>query len=261
MNRPDIDGGKSFDWGKTSSDYALYRDIYPEILYERLLALGIGTKGQHILDTGTGTGVIPRNMYRFGGKFTGTDISENQIAAAKMLAEKAGMDITFEVCPSEELNFPNGSFDVITACQCYFYFDHAVTAPLFADILKDGGKLAFIYMGWLPYEDNIAGGSEKLVLKFNPNWTGKGDMRHEIFVPKAYDGFFIKESSEVFDVRIPFTRESWNGRIKACRGIGASLSQKEISAFDKEHTELLEKIAPESFEIRHYCAVTVLKRI
>jgi len=26
----------------------------------------------------TGTGVLPRNMYRFGAAWTGTDISENQ---------------------------------------------------------------------------------------------------------------------------------------------------------------------------------------
>ena len=25
-----IDGGKAFDWGKTSEDYAKYRDIYPQ---------------------------------------------------------------------------------------------------------------------------------------------------------------------------------------------------------------------------------------
>ena len=25
-----IDSGKAFDWGRTSEDYARYRDIYPE---------------------------------------------------------------------------------------------------------------------------------------------------------------------------------------------------------------------------------------
>ena len=48
--------------------------------------------------------------------------------------------------------------------------------------------------------------------------------------------------------------------MKACRGIGASLSDDEIAAFDREHMFLLEKIAPESFDILHYCAVTVLEK-
>lgn len=31
-----IDHGKAFDWGKTSEDYAKYRDIYPKEFYAKL---------------------------------------------------------------------------------------------------------------------------------------------------------------------------------------------------------------------------------
>ena len=84
----DIDGGKAFDWGRTSENYAKYRDIYPQEFYEALVSRGLCIKGQSVLDLGTGTGVIPRNMYRFGAEWTGSDISENQIEQAKLLAEK-----------------------------------------------------------------------------------------------------------------------------------------------------------------------------
>ena len=57
-----IDHGKAFDWGKTSEDYAKYRDIYPKEFYAKLAELSLGVKGQNVLDLGTGTGVIPRNM-------------------------------------------------------------------------------------------------------------------------------------------------------------------------------------------------------
>lgn len=261
MTNSSIDNGKGFDWGKTSSDYAKYRDIYPEEFYRKILSLGICTEGQKVLDIGTGTGVIPRNMYRFGAEFTGTDISENQIEQAKILAENSGMGIEFLCCPTEELNFHDESFDVITACQCFFYFDHNVTAQILHRMLKNGGKVALLYMAWLPFEDKIAGESERLVLEYNPEWTGCKETRHEIFIPEVYDGFFRRVNSEVFDVKVPFTRESWNGRIKACRGIGASLSEEEISRFDKEHIELLKKIAPEEFEILHYCAISVIEKI
>lgn len=48
-----IDGGKGFDWGKTSSDYAKYRDIYPHEMYKKLNSLGICVLAQHVLDLGT----------------------------------------------------------------------------------------------------------------------------------------------------------------------------------------------------------------
>ena len=61
-------------------------------------------------------------------------------------------------------------------------------------------------------------------------------------------------------MEIPFTRESWNGRMKACRGVGASLTNEEISMWEQEHKELLKRIAPAKFNILHYGAMTELKK-
>ena len=41
-----IDGGKGFDWGKVSSEYAKYRDIYPQEFYQKILDLGLCKDGQ-----------------------------------------------------------------------------------------------------------------------------------------------------------------------------------------------------------------------
>lgn len=260
ITKQHIDGGKGFDFGRTSVDYAKYRDIYPAEFYRHLMALGIGTQGQNVLDIGTGTGVIPRNLYPYGAHFVGTDIAANQIEQAKRLAEAAGMDIEFRCAPAENMDFPHGTFDAVTACQCFTYFNHDVLAPQLSRILKPGGAFAVLYMAWLPYEDEIAGASEELVLRYSPNWTGCGETRHAIEIPPVYAPYFAIESSEVFDLSVPFTRESWNGRMKSCRGIGASLSAEEIENFEREHMALLERIAPEHFEVLHYAAMTILKK-
>lgn len=39
-----IDGGKAFDWGRVSSDYAKYRDIYPTVFYEKIVDRGLCNK-------------------------------------------------------------------------------------------------------------------------------------------------------------------------------------------------------------------------
>lgn len=66
-----IDGGKAFDWGRTSADYAKFRDIYPEKFYRKITDRNLCINGQRVLDVGTGTGVLPRNMYHYGAKWTG----------------------------------------------------------------------------------------------------------------------------------------------------------------------------------------------
>ena len=86
-----IDAGKAFDWGKTSKEYARYRDIYPKEFYQKIVGRGLCIKGQRVLDLGTGTGVLPRNMYKYGAEWTGTDISPEQIEQAKKLAAASDM--------------------------------------------------------------------------------------------------------------------------------------------------------------------------
>lgn len=253
-----IDNGNPFDWGRTSADYAKFRDIYPEKFYRKILERNLCTDGQSVLDLGTGTGVLPRNMYRYGAKWTATDISENQIAQARILSE--GMDIDYHVVATEDIDFPDDSFDVVTACQCFWYFDHETLMPKIWRMLRQGGSILVLYMAWLPFEDRIAGESEKLVLKYNPDWSGAGETVHPIWIPDCYKEKFELAYHEEFLLHVPFTRESWNGRMKACRGIGASLSEKEIADWEEEHKKLLVQIAPEKFEVLHYGAIAELKR-
>jgi len=254
----DIDGGKPFDWGRTSQDYAKYRDIYPAVFYQRITERGLCKDGQRVLDLGTGTGVLPRNMYQYGAVWTGTDLSENQIQQAIILAKAQNMDIEFYACPAEEIDYPENTFDVVTACQCIWYPDHKILAPKLHKILKPNGKFLILYMAWLPFEDRIAGKSEEIILKYNPTWNGAGEVRKPMWVPEEYSELFDITAREEYDVVIPFTRESWHGRMRACRGVGASLTEESLKAWDAEHMAMLEKEAPAEFEVLHYVAMAEL---
>lgn len=258
IKKENFDAGKAFDWGRTSEDYAIYRDIYPPVFYQKIADRGLCISGQKVLDLGTGTGVLPRNMYQYGANWTGTDISGNQIYQAKRLADNAGMNIKFMTVPTEEIEFPDNTFDVITACQCFWYFDHKKIMPVVSSILNEHGKLLILYMAWLPFEDKIAGASEELVLKYSPDWTGAGETRKPMWIPDVVYDYFAMEEQEEYDVMVPFTRETWHGRMRACRGVGASLSEPELAKWDVEHRKLLDKIAPDKFEILHYAALAVL---
>ena len=259
MQISDIDNGKAFDWGNTSKDYAKYRDIYPEQFYQCILDMGLCKDGQKVLDIGTGTGVLPRNMYRYGAKWIGTDISKNQIEQAKELADQQGMDIEFYTCPAEEVSYPDNTFDVITVCQCIWYLNAEAIAGRFAGMLKPGGKLLILYMGWLPYEDAIAGKSEEIILKHNPNWSSYGDTVHPVYVPDALMSSFDIVKRDEFRVDVSFTREGWHGRMRACRGVGAAMNEQQLKAWDKEHMKMLEDNAKEEFVIKHYVSYAELQ--
>ena len=102
-----IDGGNPFDWGRTAADYARYRDIYPPEFYRAILDRGVGLAGQQVLDIGTGTGVLPRHLYKHGAHWLGVDPSPQQIAEARRLS--TGMNIDYRVCAAEAVDAPDGT--------------------------------------------------------------------------------------------------------------------------------------------------------
>lgn len=260
INNINIDHGNGFDWGLISKDYAKYRDIYPQIFYQKIADLGLCVNGQKVLDLGTGTGVLPRNMAKFGAVFTGADVSENQIAQAIELSKNAGLDIDYVIASAESIDFPDNTFDVVTACQCFMYFDKAVALPKIYNVLKNDGHLLILFLAWLPFEDEIAKASEDLVLKYNPDWTGGRMERYQPVTPSWAGDMFEVANSVTYDIEVPFTRETWHGRMKACRGIGASsLSAKEIAAWEKEHLAYL-ATQPEVFSILHFATMLDLRR-
>lgn len=248
---PAIDTGRTIDWGKTSDDYATFRPGPPASFYEKLIAHNIGLKDQRILDLATGTGVLAREFAKQGARVSGTDISPEQIAAARALAKKDQLNIRFEVSPAESAPFESGSFDVITANQCWLYFDKVKAIAEVKRLLAPGGVLMVSHFSWLPRLDAIAKKSEDLILKFNPQWSA---ANWPGTIPPiqnwAVDEFTMK-GMFFYDEAIPFTRESWRGRIRACRGVGAALSQTEVDAFDAAHETLLQQIAEASFTILH----------
>jgi SAM-dependent methyltransferase len=248
---PNHDPGRQIDWGKTSADYATYRPGYPASFFRRLAALEIGVPGQRILDLGTGTGVLARVFAAQGCRVTGTDIAENQLAEARRLAAEQGVEATFRLAPAEDTGLPSGSCDVITASQSWLYFDKNRTIPEVLRLLAPGGCLMTCHFCWLPRMDEIARRTEELVLKFNPQWSA-ANWGGEIPVQPEWsrEKFRVRKMFH-YDEPIPFTRETWRGRIRACRGVGAALSAEEVERFDRAHAQLLEQTVPERFTILH----------
>ncbi len=245
-----IDPGRSIDWSKTSDDYSRYRPGPPAELYARLAALGIGRPGQRIVDLGTGTGVVARALAGRGASVLGIDIAAGQIAAAR--AASVDDRTQFAVASAEAIPAADASFDAATANQCWLYFDADRTLGELRRVLRPGGVLCTSHFSMLPREDAIVRASEALVLQHNPAWRGNDWSGAVPPIPAwAAERGLVLQAMFRFDADIPYTAETWCGRMRACRGVGATLSPAEVAAFDAEHAALLARIAPSEFTIRH----------
>ncbi len=244
MERNRIDGGQAFDFGRTAAAYALYRDIYPQELYDRLRSLGVAADGTAWLDLGTGTGVLPKNLYNPKASITGADVSAEQIGLARREAGENGWKINYIVAPAESTGLPDHAFDAVTAAQCFWYFDRERMKTELRRLLKPGGTLIKIVMDW-DLSDPVAARSVELVRAFNPKWTGGRGVGDDIF-----DDLFPGRQTESFFADLPFTRESWHGRMCACRGTLASMDEATFRAWERAHLRYLDS-CPEEFTVRH----------
>ena len=257
----DIDYGAPIDWGKTSRDYSAWRPNYPERFFQILRNFGVGLPGQRILDLGTGVGFLALQFAKQGALVTGVDISEGQVQEARRLADSMDLAVDFRTGAAEDTGLRSASFDVITASQSWLYFDKVRASAETKRLLKPGGLFVTSYFGWLPRQDAIAKASEELVLRHNAKWTA-GDFSGDVpTMPEWAVADFRLHLRFVFDEPIPFTWESWRGRFRACRGIGATLTSEQIEAFDRDHDALLRQITPEHFTVLHRIDAHVLTPI
>ncbi len=179
-------------------------------------------------------------------------MSAEQVEAARAAAQADGVSVDFRVAPAERLPFEDAVFDGAIAMQCWIYFDLKRAIPELRRVLKPGGPVVVSHFSFLPRLDPIARASEALVLEFNPDWGGADwDGRVPLPLPRWAQEQLEGTDHFVYDEAIAFTRESWRGRMRALRGVGASLDPDEIRRFDERHAQLLEASTEESFEILH----------
>ena len=102
-----------------------------------------------ILDAGCGGGELLRRMAAraTGATFSGIDISPASVAAARRLNRRAIRSGRMEIEQGtiESLPWPEGTFDLVTACETvYFWPDPATDFREIARILKPGGTFTII---------------------------------------------------------------------------------------------------------------------
>ncbi len=258
------DGNRKVDWSAASRDYALHRPGFPESFYAKLQRFGIGLPSQRILDLGTGTGTVARQFAAYGSQVVGVDIAAGQIAEAKRLAKDAELEVDFRTCSAEETQLPDNSFDIVIAAQCWLYFERDSILSEVKRLLDSGGRLITCHLSWLPRIDKVAQATEALIRKHNPDWSANDwDGVVPIF-PAWLDEPLKVQTSELeamfyYDEYIPFTHKSWRGRIRASRGVSATLSEENVRKFDIEHEELLRRITPETFGVIHRIDAHIFK--
>lgn len=241
------------DFGKAAGDYAAYRKGFPDSFFRRLAREGIGGAGQRILDVGTGTGTLARGFAKQGAEATGLDITPELMEQARRLGEREGVQVRYVLGKVESTSLESESFDVITAGQCWHWFDGMAAANECMRLLRPGGSLVICHFCYLLEKGNASERTEELILKYNTAWPFAGsDGRYEKWRAHMEPAGYRDIKTYFYDEDILFTHEEWRGRIRACNGVLALQDSKKIKMFDEELARELRKEFPsEPLQIPH----------
>lgn len=234
------------DFGKTASDYQKHRAGFPDSFFSRLQNEGLIEGSETLVDVGSGTGTVARGLAKIGCQVTAIDPSSEMLGAALGMAKEEGVVIDCLQGTAEETGLKDHCADVVTAGQCWHWFDPESAFKEVRRILKPGGLLLIAHFDWLPIHGNVVLHTEKLIMEKNPSWNMGGQVGvYPEWFRHLNEGGFSDICSFSYQETVNYSHEAWLGRIRASAGVGGSLSEEEVVAFDEAHKQMLEIHFPE----------------
>ena len=185
--------------------YEKFRPSYPDELIDFLYD---NARCEAVADIGAGTGKFTRCLLNKPWKVTA--VEPNADMRAKLAAIEG---ITVVSAPAENTGLADKSVGLITAAQAFHWFDEEPFRRECIRVLKDGGKLAVIWLNYV--KEGMISSKDRLCRKYSPDehyrQTGRAGMRAE----EESDGFFAEyfkelKKAEFFGERV-YDRESFIG--------------------------------------------------
>lgn len=196
----------------TAEYYQTYRPGIPAAVVDVLTSVAVTTRPRHLLDIGTGTGMVVAAMLPHFDDVIAIDTDADMLAMAEASLRPlvpAGTRLTLESCAAEKFVPPAGwQADLVTICRAFHWLDQQLVLDRLAGQVATDGVVAIFGDGSVWSSDSPwAQAVRSVVQEFlgEQRRAGEGVFRpstrpyREILADSAF--------SQVSEVRVPVTRD------------------------------------------------------
>ena len=141
---------------RVAADGSRYYARYDQVL-DAVVAAAQVSRGQRVLDIGTGTGALVFRCLAKGAYVVGLDPSEQMLAVAR---EKAGCNYRVRLVqaadPFLHIAYPDASFDAVVSSYAFHHVPHRMQPDCIREmmrVVKPGGRWA---LGDVAFQDEAA---------------------------------------------------------------------------------------------------------
>lgn len=154
-------------------------------------------KGLRILDVGCGGGILSEPLARLGADMVGLDPAPENVAAARVHAERSGLEIDYRATTAEELADAGEQFDIVLAMEVV---EHVADVNLFvrrcAEMVKPSGFMILATLNRTMKSFALAIVGAEYVLRWLP--VGTHDWK-KFVTPDELEAALNSASMEVTD--------------------------------------------------------------
>jgi SAM-dependent methyltransferase len=168
VNRDESSRGPAASFALVADAYERGRPGYPEEAVRWL----VGDEPRDVVDLGAGTGKLTRTLVALGHRVTAIEPLPEMLELIPGVAPGASAILgNAEVIP-----LPDSHADVVTAAQAFHWFEHAVSLPEIARVLRPGGRLALVWNNRDDHEPWVA----KLSTTIGSETVERGDAEEPV---------------------------------------------------------------------------------
>jgi SAM-dependent methyltransferase len=143
--------------------------------------------GLDVVELGCGTAYFSAQLAQRGARPVGVDPTPAQLATARRMMVRTGIEFPLVEAPGERVPLPDASFDLaVSEFGASLWADPALWVPEAARLLRPGGRLVFLTNSFISYLTAPAEGGESEMLQrpqlgaYKIQWPGEQGVEYHL---------------------------------------------------------------------------------